>query len=329
MDKRIGLTYDLKTDYVIQPDDPHDIAAELDNERTINELSQAIIDNGYEPVRIGNVRNVLKSVPNLNVDLILNIAEGYKGRNRESQVPLILELYNVPFIGADALTLGLTLDKVLTKKVLIAEGIPTPRFIEIRNLNDAINMDHLKFPLIVKPRYEGSSKGLSDSSRVSDMEALKRQAELIIDKYKQPALVEEFIKGKEFTVPIVGNDPPEVFPAVQISIDGQLDLQNAFYTFARLTSDKLKYVCPAQISKSLEEKLREAALKTYLAVDCRDLGRVDFRVDDKENLFVLEINPLPILSHEDAFMIVAQQTKIGYNGIIKKIIDSAVKRLRL
>jgi len=329
MIKKIGLTFDLKTDYQIQPGEPADIVAELDNERTINEISQAILANGYEVERIGNVKNILKKLPNLNVDLILNIAEGYKGRNRESQVPLILEMYNIPFIGSDALTLGLTLDKILTKKILISENIPTPKFFEIKDVNELKDVNHIEFPLIVKPRCEGSSKGLSEKSRVTDMESLRRQAELIITNYKQPALVEEFISGKEFTVPIVGNDHPEVFPAVQVSIDDKLDLGDAFYTFARLTSDKLKYVCPAQISQELEHKMRDAALRTYKAVDCRDLGRVDFRVDNKENIYVLEINPLPILSHEDAFMIVAQQTKIGYNGIINKIIDSAKKRLNL
>jgi len=329
MIKKIGLTFDLKTDYKPNQDDPQDIVAEFDSERTIGEISSALEANGFKVERIGNAKNLIKRLPDLGVDLVLNIAEGYKGRNRESQVPLLLEMYDVPFIGADALTLGLTLDKLLAKKIFVAEGIPTPKFFEVDSVDELERISDYNFPLFVKPRYEGSSKGLSEASRVTDIEGLRRQVELITQVYKQSVLVEEFIKGREFTVAIIGNNPPEVFPSVQVEIDNEINLGDKFYTFARITSDRLKYVCPAKISENLENELRQLALRVYKAVDCRDFGRVDFRVDDNDKPFVLEINPLPILSHEDTFMIVAEYTKIGYNGIIKKIVDVAIKRLNL
>ncbi|MDP8260384.1 MAG: ATP-grasp domain-containing protein [Candidatus Gygaella obscura] len=329
MIKKIGLTFDLKTDYKPNQDDPQDIVAEFDSERTIGEISSALEANGFKVERIGNAKNLIKRLPDLGVDLVLNIAEGYKGRNRESQVPLLLEMYDVPFIGADALTLGLTLDKLLAKKIFVAEGIPTPKFFEVDSVDELERISDYNFPLFVKPRYEGSSKGLSEASRVTDIEGLRRQVELITQVYKQSVLVEEFIKGREFTVAIIGNNPPEVFPSVQVEIDNEINLGDKFYTFARITSDRLKYVCPAKISENLENELRQLALRVYKAVDCRDFGRVDFRVDDNDKPFVLEINPLPILSHEDTFMIVAEYTKIGYNGIIKKIVDAAIKRLNL
>ena len=329
MIKKIGLTFDLKTDYKPNQDDPQDIVAEFDSERTIGEISSALEANGFKVERIGNAQNLIKRLPDLGVDLVLNIAEGYKGRNRESQVPLLLEMYDVPFIGADALTLGLTLDKLLAKKIFVAEGIPTPKFFEVDSVDELERISDYNFPLFVKPRYEGSSKGLSEASRVTDIEGLRRQVELITQVYKQSVLVEEFIKGREFTVAIIGNNPPEVFPSVQVEIDNEINLGDKFYTFARITSDRLKYVCPAKISENLENELRQLALRVYKAVDCRDFGRVDFRVDDNDKPFVLEINPLPILSHEDTFMIVAEYTKIGYNGIIKKIVDAAIKRLNL
>jgi D-alanine-D-alanine ligase len=181
----------------------------------------------------------------------------------------------------------------------------------------------------VKPRFEGSSKGLTDSSRVANPEELKKQVEYIINIYKQPALVEEFISGQEFTVAIVGNDPPEVLPAVQIEIDGEVKLDDKFYTFARISSDRLKYICPARISGDLERKISEFALRTYQAVECRDFGRVDFRVDKEDNLYVLEINPLPCLSTEDVFMLLATQTGISYEQMLGKILDSAFKRYNL
>jgi D-alanine-D-alanine ligase len=235
----------------------------------------------------------------------------------------------IPFVGSDALTLGATLDKVMAKKIFIADGIPTPKFFEIRTIEELVNTDHCRFPLIVKPRFEGSSKGLSERSRVADAKELKTQVELILDTYKQPALVEEFISGEEFTVAVVGNDPPEVMPVVQIQIDGQLKLNDKFYTFARIASDKLQYVCPAPISKELNELIRDCARRTYNAVECRDFGRIDFRVDAGGNLYVLEINPLPSLSTEDVFMLIAKNIGITYEQMVGRILHCALKRYNL
>ncbi|MDD2689884.1 MAG: ATP-grasp domain-containing protein [Candidatus Omnitrophica bacterium] len=327
--KTVGLTYDLKTDYHFKEGDPPDANAEFDAPSTIDIISKAIESCGFRTKKIGNVSNLLENIGNLNVDIVFNISEGLSGRNRESQVPILLEMAGIPFVGADALTLSLTLDKIMAKKIFIAEKIPTPKFFEVKTIEDLVNTDHCEFPLIVKPRCEGSSKGLSDNSRVENMEELKNQVELIVNTYKQPALVEEFICGSEFTVAVVGNDPAEAMPVVQIKIDGELQLNDKFYTFARITSDRLEYICPAPIDQVLNEKISELALKTYKAVECCDFGRVDFRVDKKGNPYVLEINPLPSLSTEDVFMLVAKNIGITYEQMIGKILNSALKRYSL
>jgi D-alanine-D-alanine ligase len=238
-------------------------------------------------------------------------------------------MMDIPFVGADALTLGVTLDKIMAKKIFIAEGIPTPKFFEVKSAAELVNTDHCQFPLIVKPRFEGSSKGLTDNSRVEDMPALKKQVELVTDTYKQPALIEEFISGQEFTVAIIGNDPPQALPVVQVKIDGDLQLGDKFYTFARISSDRLEYICPAIISQELTKRLQDYALKVYSGVDCRDFGRVDFRVDKQGNPYVLEINPLPCLSTEDVFMLIAKAMGITYEEIIGRILSSALKRYNL
>jgi len=323
------LTYDLKTDYEFKEGDPPDANAEFDHPSTIDVIASAIESQGFKVKKIGNAPRLLEKIDNLGVDIVFNISEGISGRNRESQVPIILEMADIPFVGADALTLGLTLDKVMAKKIFIAEDIPTPRFFEIKSVDNLLNTDHLKFPLIVKPRFEGSSKGLTESSRVENMEELKKQVEYVMNTYKQPALIEEFISGQEFTVAVVGNDPPEVLPIVQIKIDGRLKLNDKFYTFARITSDRLEYICPARISQELKKRILELALKTYNAVECRDFGRVDFRVDNDGKPYVLEINSLPSLSTEDVFMIVAKQVGISYEEMIGKILNSALKRHNL
>jgi D-alanine-D-alanine ligase len=327
--KTVGLTYDLKTDYEFKEGDPPDANAEFDHPSTIDIIASAIESRGFRVKKIGNVSCLLEKIDNLDVDIVFNISEGIGGRNRESQVPILLEMAGIPFVGADALTLGLTLDKVMAKKIFIAENIPTPKFFEIREPSELMDTDHCQFPLIVKPRFEGSSKGLTEASRVENMEELTKQVDYVINTYKQPALIEEFISGQEFTVAIVGNDQPQVLPVVQIKIDGQLQLEDKFYTFARIASDRLEYICPARIAQDLNKKISEFALKTYDAVECRDFGRVDFRVDDKGNSYVLEINPLPSLSTEDVFMVVAKEIGISYEEMVGKILHSALKRYGL
>lgn len=326
--KSVGLTYDLKTDYKFKAGDPPDANAEFDHPSTIDVIAEAIESGGYKVKRIGNVLSLLDKIDKLNVDIVFNISEGLTGRNRESQVPMLLEMARVPFVGADALTLALTLDKVMAKKVFIAEKIPTPKFFEIKN-TESLNTDHLKFPLIVKPRFEGSSKGLSENSRVENKEGLTAQAEYIINTYQQPALVEEFISGQEFTVVVIGNGQPEALPIVQIKIDGKLKLNDKFYTFSRITSNRLEYICPAHINNDLKNRISELAIKTYNAVECRDFGRIDFRVDNDGNVYVLEINPLPSLSTEDVFPLVAKEVGLSYNEIIGKILKVALTRHNL
>lgn len=323
--KIVGLTYDIKPDYIFRRGDPEDANAEFDHPDTIEVIKAAIESGGHKVVKIGNVRNLLRRLKNLDVDIVFNIAEGVSGRNRESQVPIILEMMGIPFVGADGLTQSITLDKVMAKKILMSESIPTPDFFVLSDI-DSLNGAKLDFPMIVKPRYEGSSKGISEKSIVTNARRLREQARWVIRTYKQPALVEKFVTGSEFTVPIVGNVEPEALPVVQIRIDGRLDLGELCYTFSRIRSDTLSYVCPAKISRSLENKLKEVALKVYKAVDCRDFGRVDIRVDKDGNPFVLEINPLPSLSTEDVFMIVARHMKTSYNKIINRILNYALER---
>lgn len=324
----VGLTYDLKTDYVFKDTDPPDANAEFDHPSTIDVISDAISSLGYRVKRIGNINNLIEQADNLDADIVFNISEGLAGRNRESQVPIILEMKGIPFVGSDGLTLSLTLDKLMTKKILIAEKIPTPKFFEAKSA-DEFNMDHLKFPLIVKPRFEGSSKGLSEKSRVENNDELKERIDFIVKTYKQPALIEEFISGSEYTVAIVGNNPAQVFSPVQIKIDGKLKLGSRFYTFGHIFDNRLEYICPPKVSAATREKIESLARRTYEAVECLDFGRVDFRLDEKGNPYVLEINPLPSLSTEDVFMVVANHVGITYPEILGRVLDSALKRYNL
>jgi len=332
MGKIIGLTYDLKTDWKLRPDDPADANAELDSGETLDFVVQALETIGHRVKKIGNIKNLLAEIEGLDVDIVFNICEGYHGRNRESQVPLILEMYGIPCVGSDALTLGVTLDKILAKKCFIADGIPTPRYFEAwgkEDLKTLAKKNKMRFPMIVKPKHEGSSKGLSEKSRVTDFEGLKRQVDLINQKYHQAALVEEFIRGSEFTVPVLGNKNPQAMPVAQVHLDGNVNLGDNFYTHARLSYDGLGYVCPPKISAKLNKKLQELAVKAYQSVGCLDFGRVDFRVDEKDEPFVLEINPLPSLAKKDVFNIFPYVMGSTFEKTISQIVNFALERYGL
>ena len=328
MPRRVGLTYNVKSEVVLKPGDPPDLNAELDHEETVNHIDAAFREAGHEVIRIGSARRLLEQKDRLNVDIVFNIAEGYEGRNRESQVPILLEMLRIPFVGADGLTLGLTLDKVLTKKVLIAEGIPTPRFVESNDPEKLWRTD-LNYPLIVKLRCEGSSKGLSEKSLVDTPQELRRQIEWLLATYRNSSIfIEEFIEGQEFTVAIIGNESPEAYSVVQIVLDGQTNLGRKFFTFAYLRSGA-DYVCPAPIPEPLARRMQELALRTYQAVECRDFGRVDFRVDRHGTPYVLEINPLPSLSDQDVFNFIAKTRGLTHHQIINHILETALVRYGL
>ncbi len=331
MGKIIGITYDLKTDWQGSGDDPIDAAAELDGHKTIECLKNALESAGHKVDLIGGARQLIGRVTNndLKVDIVFNISEGFKGRNRESQVPAILDLYNVPFVGADALTLGVTLDKVMAKKCFIADGIPTARYFKATPEDNLFELNTIGFPLFVKTLHEGTSKGINQSSRVENFQQLKTQVEHVNRNYKQPALVEEFIKGTEFTVGIIGNGPPQAMPVVQYAIAGSTTLGNEFYSYRHVVEKSVEYICPAPIDEKLARRLQELAVRAYKAVDCRDFGRVDFRVDEAGNPYVLEINPLPNLSPDDVFVLFAKVKGMTYNQIINKIMDEALARLGL
>lgn len=331
MGKIVGITYDLKSDWQGSQDDPIDAAAELDGHRTIECLKTALESAGHKVVLIGGARQLIDRAAgnDLKVDIVFNISEGFKGRNRESQVPALLELYNIPFVGADALSLGVTLDKVMAKKCFIADGIPTARYFKAGSTDHLKELNTIGFPLFVKTLHEGTSKGITQNSRVEDLKQLAQQVDHICRHYKQPALVEEFIKGTEFTVAVIGNFPPMPMPVVQYAIAGKTALGNEFYSYRHVAEKLVEHICPAPIDGKLSDRLQDLAVRAYQSVDCRDFGRVDFRVDEAGNPYVLEINPLPNLSPDDVFVLFGKVTGMAYNQIINKIMDEALTRLGL
>lgn len=327
----VGFTYDLAKDYILGPQDPKDKFSEFDNDRIVKSMVHAVEKAGYATKLIGNFASLLQHASEIkkSVDIVFNTAEGLEGRNREAQVPLLLEHYHVPYVGSDALTMALTLDKVITKKILIADHIPTANFISTETRLSSFQILHLHFPLIVKPRWEGSSKGMTGKSKVKNLDQLNEQISYIVKYYCQPALVEEFIAGRECTVALIGNDKNLIaYPPLEITIRGN-EVGDKIFVGRYVYSNDVHYECPAKLPRATLNMLTDIAKRTYDAVVCKDLGRVDFRVDANGNPFVLEINPIPALSKQDTFGTIAKSQSISYDELIVKVLEVALKRFGL
>ena len=327
MPLKIGLTYDLESDYPADPENAPDANSEFDSVRTIKALKKGIKDAGYILIDFGNFGNLLKIRESLKsrADIVFNISEGIKGRNREAQVPILLEYLNIPYIGSDALTMSLTLDKVLTKQILIANKIPTPFFFVYEKA--AFNNLKLNFPMIVKPRWEGSSMGINSKSVVYSKSELEKRANFIMKQYRQPALVEEFIIGSEYTVPVIGNSPPETLEPLKVKLNG-MEMDNNVFDNSFIRSEGIDYV-PLTGREKLKNKLRRLALKTYNCVECLDFGRIDFRVNNNGEIFVLELNPLPALNTDDALAVSAKHIGWKFSELLDKIIKAALMRYKM
>ena len=328
---RIALTYNLKKK---DESKPADYFSEYDSLETINAIVCAIEAKGHTVEAVDVESPDLFSYFRKNrVDMVFNIAEGRSGKFRESEVPAILDYLKIPYTGSGTFALALALNKALTKKILIAENIPTPRFQLFTRGSEELDAN-LKFPLIVKPNCEGSAKGINSSNVVQTKDDLFKKIQEIIKLYRQGVLVEEFIEGKELTVGILENGKTTILPILEIDFSTCLNSGEYFYSWRMKEFQGNKelglvpaFHCPARIDKHTEARVKEIALKTHHAVGCFDISRTDIRLS-KENIpYVLEINPLPGLDpHESNFPIMAYAAGMKYEDIIEAILMSAYKR---
>jgi D-alanine-D-alanine ligase len=327
MKLKVGITYNLKKDYSLAEGQPIDSLEEFDSEETIDAIQQVLQDEGHEVVKLGGDPGLIDRLRKTPVDLVFNIAEGHGGRNREAHIPALLEFLGIPYTGSDPLTLSLTLDKSVAKRVLVSEGIPTPRFKKVEKLGDLEGLN-LPYPLFIKLCYEGSSKGVRLDSKVWDLRSLKEKTGWLLETYRSPVLVEEFIQGPEFTVGILGNENPSVLGVMQIEIKG-VPPSEAIYSLEikREWEEKVQYLCPPPIDLSLLKKIEGVALRSYQVLECRDVSRVDIRVGGDGEAYFLEVNPLPGLSPVYGDLpIIAKRMGWTYDRLVKSIFHHALKR---
>ena len=309
----IGLAFNLQTD----PADERQ--AEFDPPATIQTVTQAIESLGHHVVPLGAAQDILRAPERLRgVELVFNIAEGDEGRCREAQLPILLDLFRIPYVGSDALALCVGLDKVMCKRIARAEGLATPTWITLDHPAALPSSIPVAFPVIIKPRWEGSGRGVDRGAIVNTREELAARAGWLFDRCPGPLLIEEFIDGGELTVCLIGNDPPIAYPAIQRPLD----------PVSRLSCHVVKLgegrpMTPLTLDPVLDEEARRIALTMFRALGCRDMARVDLRVDGAGRAQFLEINPLPSFDPQGSFGLLAEYLGMTYSDIIKRILDAA------
>jgi D-alanine-D-alanine ligase len=330
---RIGIVYDLLGSLPLRPDDPPDADAEYEPEATVRVLEAAIDHLGHEAVRIGSPHDLLAQIGKGDLpalDAAWNIAEGYGSRNREAWAPVLLEMAGVPALGSDALTLSLSLDKVWAATQVRAAGVAVPEQAFASTAEEAEKLCLPgSFPLFVKPRWEGTAKGIGATSRVVDRPALVREVARIVRDYRQPALIETFLGGPEYTVTVVGNDPPRVLPVLQRALDVETGIGLHAAEQPGAIEGERESCLPGQLGAALEADLADLALRTYAALACRDFARVDFRLDDDGLPHFLEINPLPTFAPDGSFGILAELEGRPLAALLAEVLAAGLVRLGL
>ena len=327
MKLKVGITYNLKKDFSQRENQPIDLLEEFDSEETIDAIREVLESEGHEVIKLGGDTGLIDRLRQASVDIVFNIAEGLQGRNREAHIPALLEFLNIPYTGSDPLTLSLTLDKAMAKRIVMSQNVPTPRFKKVERMEDLDGLD-LRYPLFVKLCHEGSSKGVRLDSKISDPQSLGEKTRGLLKNYGPPLLVEEFVKGPEFTVGILGNKNPFVLGVMQIEVKGSPPEESIYsLEIKREWKEKVQYHCPPPIDQNLLKRVEEVALRSYRALECRDVSRVDIRVGEDNTPYFLEINPLPGLSpiYGD-LVIMARGMGWDYGRLVKTIFYHALKR---
>jgi D-alanine-D-alanine ligase len=326
---RIGLSYDLKSAVPLDEASPEDALEEYDSRETVELIAATFEAAGHSVVMLGGGDEFLENILREKVDIVFNIAEGRgNSRSRESQVPGVLEMLGIPYTGSDARCLMICLDKPLAKKLVAAEGVSTPRWQLITDEEGLSRTawEQFPFPAIVKPAHEGSSKGIRLTSVVDNVGSLPAEVSRLLETYRQPVMVEEFITGDEVTVGIIGNAPPRLVGIMRIVPRKR---EGHFVYSLELKRDYLNlvdYECPPQLEDEVLARVALSSLKVFKILGCRDFARLDFRVSPEGVPYFLEINPLPGLGSYSDLVIMAQKLGWTHQGLIQAVLEAALKR---
>jgi D-alanine-D-alanine ligase len=320
----VGLTYDLRTDWLSQGYTELE-TAEFDREETVAAVEAAIKAEGFSTDRIGNYRGLMTALSaGTRWDLVFNFCEGMYGLGRESLVPALLDAYRIPYTFSDPVVLGVSLHKGLAKRVVRDAGIPTPDFAVIESVDD-IKSVALRYPLFAKPIGEGTGKGITSASRIARPDELEAVCAELLKTHGQPVLVEEYLPGREFTTGIIGTGPrAEAVGTMEIILLDTADAHAYTYLNKEYCEDRVRYELAAGPEAA---ECASVALKAWRALGGRDAGRVDMRFDARGNASFMEVNPLAGLHPEHSDLpIICTMVGVTFSQLIGRILASARMR---
>jgi D-alanine-D-alanine ligase len=345
---RVAVLANLKVNAPKFSGMPEDQWDDLDSEKTINALVTAIRAGGNLAEYFEGNLSLFQSLPKFKPDICFNICEGHFGDAREAQIPALLEMMRIPYTGSKVLTLALALDKSMTKRVLTYHDLPTPPFQSFERVDEPLAGD-MVFPMFVKPSREGTGMGVSGKSIVRNEAELREQVGYVLERYKQSALVEHYIEGREVTVGLVGNlegpvsrrlpddeEAPRIqaglrfFPPMEVNLKPFEDSDVVYSNRLKVAmADKLDYLCPAPLDDDMIDELNWLTAAVFRVTGGLDVSRVDFRLDVHDNWkpYILEINPLPGLSPGVSDLVIeAAAEGVDHTYLVNMILDTALKR---
>jgi len=304
----------------------------------MEDIRSGLVSLGYKSTVFnvnGNIHRLIDFLEKVRPDLVFNLCESHGAESMgEMYIAGLYEVLGIPYTGSPPLTLGTALNKARAKEILVFNGIPTPKFQVYESGTRVSVPEAMTFPMIVKPSREDGSVGIGNQSIVRNPAELRRRIRFIVEEYGQPALVEEYIPGRELNVAIIGNRKPCILPISEIDFSGVPDDMHHIVSYdakwikGTAIYEATRGICPAPISPSLESKVREMALQAYHSLGCRDYARVDMRLTENDGLYLLEVNPNPDLSDDAGFARSARRHGFTFAEMVGKIVEFALERAR-
>ncbi|MDI3289375.1 ATP-grasp domain-containing protein [Polyangium sp. 15x6] len=317
---RVGFTFNMKRD-------GGDAEAEFDSPQTIEAITNAIESFGHTVIPLEAKPDLPHRLLASQPDVVFNIAEGVRGRGREAQVPAMLELLGIPYSGSDPTTLSLCLDKGLTKQILRASRIETPEWQVLTTGREKLKA--FRYPVIVKPNAEGTSKGISSASVVPDEASARAAAKVLLERYGQPALVEEYVDGRELTVGLLGDRRPRVLPPMEVVFVDPPEHPVYGFEEKQMGTTRVRFECPANLGSAELKRIERIARDTFLALHCRDVARIDLRMAKDGTVYVIECNPLPGLTPDFSDLcVIGKVASMDFRTLIGEILAGCIKRYR-
>jgi D-alanine-D-alanine ligase len=329
---KIGITFDLKASMPQGPDVPDDAYEEFDSPHTIEAIANVLRGLGHAVALLGDGREFVEKVLAEKPDFVFNFAEGHGvSRSREARVPAVLEMLGIPYTGSDPFTMAVTLDKDCAKKLVALAGVAVPHSFALepdQSVAD-IPLSKLRFPLVAKPAWEGSSKGIRNRCFVESAKNLPDVAASLRAAHPQTILCEEYIEGDEVTVGLLGNGEPSILGMMGIKPNFPADHFIYSLEIKREYKKLVTYSCPPKLPAATLEKVAASARNAFRVLGCRDVSRIDFRVRDGVPYF-LEVNPLPGLNPDDSdLVIMAGLVGWSYERLVSTILHEAMKRCQV